>query len=118
MGTRIQRLVGTRKPHSVEIAMRLAWLHIAFFILSPALLSAQQRQFRYHPEGSDFVIVNGSPRFNRALYGPNTAARVEAGDLPEFALYMPGMGGNLSFSLTRGTTTLPLKNARYIKASY
>lgn len=98
--------------------MRSVWLHIACFILSPALLNAQPRKLRYRPEGSDFVIVNGEHRFNRALYGTNTAARVEAGDLPEFALYMPGMGGNLSFTLTRGSTTLPLKNARYIKASY
>ncbi len=42
----------------------------------------------------DFVTTNGALRFNRALYGGNTAFRVEAGDLPEFALYLPGMGGN------------------------
>ncbi|WP_324677474.1 DUF4450 domain-containing protein [Hymenobacter sp. GOD-10R] len=59
----------------------------------------QQRTLRYHPDGQDFVIVNGSKRFTRALYGTNTAFRVEAGDLPEFALYLPGMGGNLKFGL-------------------
>jgi hypothetical protein len=59
----------------------------------------QERVIRYKPEGGDFVIVNGTRRFNRALYGTNTAFRVEAGDLPEFALYMPGMGGNLKFGL-------------------
>lgn len=57
------------------------------------------RQMRYQPDGSDFVITNGKLRFNRALYGTNTAFRVEAGDLPEFALYLPGMGGNLRFGL-------------------
>jgi hypothetical protein len=31
---------------------------------------------------------NGTNRFNRALYGSNTAFRVEAGDLPEFAMYL------------------------------
>lgn len=60
----------------------------------------QERTLRYHPEGTDFVIINGNRRFTRALYGTNTAFRVEAGDLPEFALYMPGMGGNLKFGLT------------------
>ncbi|MDP4291798.1 MAG: hypothetical protein Q8908_12005, partial [Bacteroidota bacterium] len=59
----------------------------------------QERVMRYKPDGGDFVIVNGTRRFNRALYGTNTAFRVEAGDLPEFALYMPGMGGNLKFGL-------------------
>src|SRR5690606_9316345 len=54
---------------------------------------------RYIPEGGDFVITNGDRKFNRALYGTNTGYRTEAGDLPEFALYMPGMGGNLRFAL-------------------
>ena len=84
---------------------------------NPQLLT-QPRTLRYHPEGSDFTIINGTHRFNRALYGTNTAFRVEAGDLPEFALYMPGMGGNLSFYLVHGATTHPLKEARYIKATY
>lgn len=113
--------------------MNPAWLHIGCLLVLPVLLAAQEpahkmhspeelvlpsRTLRYHPEGSDFVITNGIHRFNRALYGTNTAFRVEAGDLPEFALYMPGMGGNLSFSLVRGTATHSLKTARYIKASY
>ena len=33
--------------------------------------------------------------FNRPLYGSNTAFRVDAGDRPEFSLYLPGRGGNL-----------------------
>ncbi|HEV9035547.1 MAG TPA: DUF4450 domain-containing protein [Puia sp.] len=69
---------------------------------------------RYHPEGGDFVIVNGTRRFNRALYGTHTAFRVEAGDLPEFAFYMPGMGGNLHFELEGR----PLIRSQYIKAIY
>jgi len=73
-----------------------------------------EHELRYHPEGGDFVIVNGARRFNRALYGTHTAFRVEAGDLPEFALYMPGMGGNLHFELDGH----PLIHARNIKAIY
>ena len=98
--------------------MRLRFADIICLLLIPALVPAQPHTLRYHPEGSDFTIVGGTHRFNRALYGTNTAARVEAGDLPEFALYMPGMGGNLSFFLIRDNQTRPLKNAQYIKATY
>jgi len=37
----------------------------------------KERTVRYHPEGNDFVIENGDRRFTRALYGTNTAFRVE-----------------------------------------
>ena len=94
--------------------MRLILADIICLFLIPALLRAQPHTLRYHPEGDGFTIVNGTHRFNRALYGTNTAARVEAGDLPEFALYMPGMGGNLSFFFK----DRPLKTAQYIKATY
>jgi hypothetical protein len=78
----------------------------------------EQRKLRYHPEGGDFVITNGNRRFNRALYGTNTAFRVEAGDLPEFAFYMPGMGGNLKFGLLSGNKSIWLIDARKITARY
>lgn len=76
------------------------------------------RSIHYKPEGSNFVCNNGTMRFNRALYGTNTAFRVEAGDLPEFALYMPGLGGNLSFALTNGRATKWLIRSNQIKAIY
>lgn len=78
----------------------------------------QQRMLRYHPEGTDFVIKNGNRRFTRALYGTNTAFRVEAGDLPEFAMYMPGMGGNLKFGLIVGNQSKWLIAASDIEARY
>ena len=84
------------------------WLLFVLFSCSQAI-SAQtadtafwhgrERTLRYRPEGKDIVINNGNRRFTRALYGTNTAFRAEAGDLPEFALYMPGMGGNMKFGL-------------------
>ncbi|CAM3923338.1 protein of unknown function [Pedobacter westerhofensis] len=91
--------------------------------LYPVMLKQQpwhgeERSLRYHPEGADFVIRNGSRRFNRAIYGSHTAFRVEAGDLPEFALYMPGMGGNLQIGLSRGTKSLWLIKAQDIIARY
>ncbi|HEX5554610.1 MAG TPA: DUF4450 domain-containing protein, partial [Chitinophagaceae bacterium] len=66
------------------------------------------RTLRYKPEGTDFVIHNGHKKYNRALYGTHTAFRVEAGDLPEFALYMPGIGGDLKLGIltSRGSKWL------------
>lgn len=77
-----------------------------------------ERTVRYQPEGEDFVITNGTRRFNRALYGSNTGFRVEAGDLPEFALYMPGMGGNLKFGLLSKNSDTWLIDADSIEAHY
>ena len=78
----------------------------------------KERTLRYHPEGNDIVITNGKRRFTRALYGTNTAFRAEAGDLPEFALYMPGMGGNIKFGLANGETSKWLIKADNVKATY
>lgn len=77
-----------------------------------------ERELRYRPEGNDIVIENGTRRFNRALYGGNTAFRAEAGDLPEFALYMPGMGGNLKFGLVANGKSKWLIECKNIKAIY
>jgi hypothetical protein len=43
---------------------------------------------------------------------------MEAGDLPEFALYMPGMGGNLQFGIIVGEKSKWLIMAKSIKAIY
>ncbi len=76
------------------------------------------RELRYTPEGDDFVIVNGDKRFNRALYGTNTAFRVETGDMPEFGLFMPHMGGNIQLGFLSGDKSLWLNDARHIKSRY
>jgi len=85
---------------------------------SPEYWHGVERTIRYQPEGNDFVINNGNRRFTRALYGTNTAFRVEAGDLPEFALYLPGMGGNIKFGLINNDSSKWLINATQIKAIY
>ncbi len=76
------------------------------------------RTQRYSPEGSDFKIVNGERRFNRALYGMNSGFRIEAGDLPEFALYLPGMGGNFRFGIVTKKSEKWLKDSEEIIARY
>ena len=82
------------------------------------LWHGKERELRYRPDGTDFVITNGKRRFVRAIYGTNTGFRIEAGDLPEFALYMPGMGGNFKFGIIAGNQSKWLIDAQYIKATY
>jgi len=91
--------------------------------LYPIKLSANQwhnkeQELRYKPDGRDFVIINGKRLFTRAIYGTNTAFRLEAGDRPEFALYMPGMGGNFKFGIGNGQQTKWLTQANTITARY
>jgi hypothetical protein len=87
-------------------------------VVNPDVRTSRERNLHYQAQGTDFVTVNGKMRFNRALYGTNTGFRIEAGDLPEFALYMPGMGGNFRFGLIAGNNSKWLTEAKYIKATY
>ncbi|WP_187270078.1 DUF4450 domain-containing protein [Pontibacter qinzhouensis] len=96
-----------------------------FFASTPAVVPEpstdkldQVRPLRYKPDGTDFVIKNGTKRFNRALYGTPTAFRVEAGDLPEFLLYMPNKGGNLKLGIATDKGDKWLIEAADIKAIY
>jgi len=84
----------------------------------PNLESNIGRPLRYRPDGNDFVIVNGAEFFNRPLYGANTAFRVDAGDRPEFILYLPGRGGNLRLGLKSGKSTKWLHEANQIVSRY
>ena len=95
-------------------------------LLFPLLLISQeketatsiQRKIHYAPEGNSFVLKNGSRKFNRALYGTNTGFRVETGDLPEFALYMPGMGGNFKLGIQKGDKSKWITEAKTIDTRY
>jgi hypothetical protein len=113
--------------------MPLRIFYTIIFCLDMVAANAQlwygkERAIHYKPAGNlysqyaegveGFELVNGRRRFNRALYGTNTAFRVEAGDLPEFALYMPGMGGNFKLGIMAGETGKWLINAAHISAKY
>jgi len=97
-----------------------------FIILSALSLTFSQskhwqnneRELHYKEDKGDFLLVNGKYRFNRALYGDNRASRVETGDLPEFALYLPGMGGNLQFVIQKGNSVKKLIQADQIETRY
>ncbi len=95
-----------------------------FFLCSMVTLGQEKnrmhlmRKIHYVPEGNSFVLKNGSRKFNRALYGTNSGFRVEAGDLPEFALYMPGMGGNFKLGFTKGENSKWITEAMTIDTRY
>ena len=63
--------------------------------IQPLMEGMTARPLRYTPVAGEFVIHNGGEFFNRPIYGQNNDFRVDAGDLPEFSMYLPGHGGNL-----------------------
>ncbi len=76
------------------------------------------RPLRYQPDGTDFVTTNGNEFFNRPLYGGNTGFRVDAGDRPEFAFFLPGRGGNLRFAVSANGQSVWLHEAESVVARY
>ena len=114
----------TRAHYSAPVLTGLRLLAVgaamnsAFCAATPNLESNIARPLRYHPEGTDFVIENGGEFFNRPLYGNNTAFRVDAGDKPEFVLYLPGRGGNLRVALKNGGSVKWLFDAARITTRY
>ena len=84
----------------------------------PLLVSNTARPLRYTPEPDSFLIRNGKQYFNRPIYGPNNAFRVDAGDLPEFSLYLPGHGGNLRLGLASPAESKWLSQTAEVVARY
>lgn len=87
-------------------------------VVPPTFEDHTPRPLRYRPENTDFVIENGPEYFNRPLYGGSTAFRVDAGDRPEFSLYLPGQAGNLRLGIQTGGQTKWLNDADRITARY
>jgi hypothetical protein len=71
--------------------------------IKPLMESMTARPLRYTPVAGEFVIRNGGEFFNRPIYGPNNDFRVDAGDVPEFSMYLPGHGGNLKIGFMTAT---------------
>jgi hypothetical protein len=91
----------------------------------PVVLRADgiDRPLRYTPDQGDFVIENGTARFNRPLYTAHTPARVDAGDRPEFAFLFPNRnaatkGGVLRFGIAQANSSKWLAQADKIIARY
>jgi hypothetical protein len=78
--------------------------------IQPLMQHMTARPLRYRPEHGDFVIRNGGEYFNRPLYAPCSTEhsadfRVDASDVPEFSLYLPGHGGNLKLGFIAASGT-------------
>lgn len=86
--------------------------------LTPNLVGQTDKPLRYTPDGADFVIRNGAEFFNRSLYGGHTGFRVDAGDKPEFVLYLPGRGGNLRLAIRTASGAKWLHEAAEIETRY
>jgi hypothetical protein len=102
------------KRHSIQTLIGLLFLcSVVTFGQEKAI-----RKLHYAPEENSFVLKNGTRKFNRALYGSNTGFRVETGDLPEFAMYMPGMGGNFKIGIVNGKDSKWITEASKIDTRY
>jgi len=86
--------------------------------LRPMLAENIDRPLRYTPVDGDFVITNGAEFFNRPLYGGASAFRVDAGDQPEFSLFLPGRGGNLRLGFATPQGVRWLHQAARVVARY
>ena len=100
------------------LSLAIVWNTAADSLAQSRHWKTNPRSLHYTEDQGDFLLVNGKYRFNRALYGNHKPSRVEAGDLPEFALYMPGMAGNLQFVLERNGRYKKLIEAEKIETRY
>ena len=92
--------------------------------IQPLMEGHTARPLRYRPgtgeQAGEFVIRNGAEFFNRPIYGPpdSTGFRVDAGDTPEFSLYLPGHGGNLKLGFIVGEQSKWAADADEVIARY
>ena len=103
---------------SLLLCVALPFIMLGNSGISQPLWHNKERKLHYRPQGVAFIKVQGERRFNRALYGTNTAFRAEAGDLPEFALYLPGMGGNIKMGIEIAGQAKWLTEADSIETRY
>jgi len=71
------------------------------------------RQLQYHPEGNEFVCINGKNKYTRALYGSHSAFRLETSDFPVFAAYDKTNSKNISFRLNIALDSVAHCESRY-----
>ncbi len=93
-----------QQRYAVEAARALPPAGVITGGIQPLMESMTRRPLRYTPVGGEFVIRNGKEFFNRPIYGASSPTqagdfRVDAGDLPEFSMYLPGHGGNLKLGI-------------------
>lgn len=77
-----------------------------------------KRTMHYFPDNGEIVCINGSNRYTRALYGHESAFRLETSDRPVFAAFVKGNCKNISFHINIEGNTYPLDSTSYCQARY
>jgi hypothetical protein len=99
-GSAAARAAAAVKATAAEAAAQMPPPGVITGGIRPLMENMTARPLRYTPVAGEFVIRNGKEFFNRPIYGVSSPTqsgdfRVDAGDLPEFSMYLPGHGGNL-----------------------
>lgn len=76
------------------------------------------RSLQYYPEGDDFVCINGTNRFTRALYCSASSFRIETSDRPVFAAYIKRHSKNIRFYVRDRSEIYPLDSVAFCEARY
>jgi len=102
--------VAAQRANAQEAARGMPPSQVITGGIVPLMEGMTARPLRYRPVNGEFVIRNGGEFFNRPIYGPSSRTqagdfRVDAGDRPEFSLYLPGHGGNLKLGFVSAAAT-------------
>jgi hypothetical protein len=111
-------VVAAQKANAQEAAAAMPPPGVITGGIQPLMNGHTARPLRYRPIAGEFVIRNGGEFFNRPIYGPNNDFRVDAGDLPEFSLYLPGHGGNLKLGFIAAGASKWWAQANEVVARY
>ncbi|MCH5326492.1 MAG: DUF4450 domain-containing protein, partial [Duncaniella sp.] len=88
---------------------KLLSLTAALFVAAAGLSAADTLptplHYRPTPDGTGAMTVDGNRKYIRGLYGAHSGFRMDCSDMPEFGIYLPGMGGNLLLTLPEGSCT-------------
>lgn len=91
---------------------------LIFTIFASICSAKEKRTMHYFPDNGEIVCVNGSNRYTRALYGRESAFRLETSDRPIFATFVKGNCKNISFALTINGKSYPLGSTSYCESRY
>lgn len=83
-----------------------------------SVFSDSVSSLNYYPEGQAIVCRDGKNRYTRALYGHETAFRVETSDCPVFAVYDKDTLLHVSVSLSVSGISYPLDSTAHCESRY
>jgi hypothetical protein len=106
----VESAVAAQQRYAAEAARTMPPPGVITGGVIPLMENMTARPLRYRPVAGEFVIRNGKEFFNRPIYGVSSPTqpgdfRVDAGDLPEFSMYLPGHGGNFKLGIVGASGT-------------